>query len=180
MKKLVTMREALRDRHLLGDALPGDSWSAWRVLLIAACGEALTDAERVTFKALTGREREPGAMIETLLVVARRRSGKTKAMASEKPMQQQRPGHDRSEHRSGGDGLAAQLGQRLIAPAALRHSPRSAAPNRAPRRAFNYPCALVICHAARDCARVALFLQQHQQRGAHAWGTTRSLSTTKL
>ena len=81
MNKLVTMREALRDRHLLGDALPGDSWSAWRTLLIAAAGEALTDDERQTFKALTGRDREPGAMIETLLVVAGRRSGKTKAMA---------------------------------------------------------------------------------------------------
>jgi len=69
MNKLVTMREALRDRHLLGDALPGDSWSAWRTLLIAAAGEALTDDERQTFKALTGRDREPGAMIETLLVV---------------------------------------------------------------------------------------------------------------
>ena len=68
MKRLVTMREALRDRHLLGDALPGDSWSAWRTLLIAAAGEPLTDAERVTFKTLTGRDREPGAMIETLLV----------------------------------------------------------------------------------------------------------------
>jgi hypothetical protein len=32
MKKLVTMREALRDRHLLADALPGPSWSAWRVV----------------------------------------------------------------------------------------------------------------------------------------------------
>jgi hypothetical protein len=81
MKKLVTMREALRDQHLLGDALPGPSWSAWRTLLIAACGEPLTDAERVTFKALTGRDREPGEMIETLLVVAGRRSGKTKAMS---------------------------------------------------------------------------------------------------
>jgi hypothetical protein len=82
MKKLCTMREALRDRHLLGDALPGDSWSSWRTLLIAAAGEVLTDAERVIFKALTGRDREPGAMIETLLVVAGRRSGKTKAMAT--------------------------------------------------------------------------------------------------
>ena len=82
MKKLCTMREALRDPHLLGDALPGDSWSAWHVLLIAAAGEPLTDAERVTFKALTGRDHEPGEMVETLLCVAGRRSGKTKAMAA--------------------------------------------------------------------------------------------------
>jgi hypothetical protein len=82
MKKLCTMREALSDPALLGDALPGDSWSAWRTLLIAAAGEPLTDAERVTFKALTGRDREPGEMIETILIVAGRRSGKTKAMAT--------------------------------------------------------------------------------------------------
>jgi hypothetical protein len=81
MKKLVTMREALRDRHLLADALPGPSWSAWRVLLIAACGEALTPDERAVFSKLTGRDREPLEMIETLLIVAGRRSGKTRAMA---------------------------------------------------------------------------------------------------
>jgi hypothetical protein len=81
MKKLVSMREALADPHLLGDALPGDSWSAWRTLLIASVGEPLTDDERQTFKALTGREREPGEMVEMVLAVAGRRSGKTKAMA---------------------------------------------------------------------------------------------------
>ena len=31
-----------------------------------------------------------------------------------------------------------------------------------------------------DCARAALFLQQHQQRGVHTWRPTRSLSTTNL
>ena len=33
MKPLVTMREALVDPQLLGDALPGESWLPWRVLL---------------------------------------------------------------------------------------------------------------------------------------------------
>jgi hypothetical protein len=32
MKKLATMRQALNDPALLGDALPGDSWSAWRTI----------------------------------------------------------------------------------------------------------------------------------------------------
>jgi hypothetical protein len=42
MTPFVTMRRALSDGHLLGGALGDDSWLAWRVLLIAAMGEALT------------------------------------------------------------------------------------------------------------------------------------------
>ena len=82
MRKRVTMRAALSDPALLGDALPGDSWRNWRIILTAAAGETLTKPERAIFKRLTGREREPGAMIETMLVVAGRRSGKTKALAT--------------------------------------------------------------------------------------------------
>jgi cold shock CspA family protein len=59
MKPTVSIREALTDPRLLGNVLAGDSWHAWRVLLIAAMGEELTEAERATFTALTGREREP-------------------------------------------------------------------------------------------------------------------------
>jgi hypothetical protein len=81
MKKLATMRDALSDPALLAGALPGESWAAWRVILIACAGEALRDEEREVFKALTGREREPGVMVEVLLAVAGRRSGKTKAIA---------------------------------------------------------------------------------------------------
>ena len=40
MTPFVTMRRALSDRHLLGAALGGDSWLTWRILLIAAMGEA--------------------------------------------------------------------------------------------------------------------------------------------
>jgi hypothetical protein len=65
MKKLTTMRKALADRAVLGDALPGESWSSWRTLLIAAMGEELTPEEREVFAKLTGgREREPGEMVE--------------------------------------------------------------------------------------------------------------------
>jgi hypothetical protein len=81
MKKRSTMREALADPALLGHALPGPSWSAWRVLLIASTGERLTAAERTVYRRLTGRVREPGAMVETFLAVAGRRSGKSRAMA---------------------------------------------------------------------------------------------------
>ena len=53
LKKLITMREALADPGYFGTLLAGDSWQAWRVLLIAIVGEELTDDERVIFKALT-------------------------------------------------------------------------------------------------------------------------------
>ena len=49
MKILFPMRKALSDPQLLADALPGPSWSSWRVLLIAAAGERLTAAERKVF-----------------------------------------------------------------------------------------------------------------------------------
>jgi Terminase large subunit, T4likevirus-type, N-terminal len=82
MKPLVTMREAFGDPTLLGGALRGDSWHVWRVLLIAAVGEELTEDERAVFRRFTGRDREPGAMVDTWLTVSGRRSGKTTAMAA--------------------------------------------------------------------------------------------------
>jgi hypothetical protein len=82
MKPKVSLRRALADPKLLGDALPGPSWATWRTLLIACMGEVLTPDERAVFSKLTGRDREPGEMIETLLVVAGRRSGKTKRKRS--------------------------------------------------------------------------------------------------
>jgi hypothetical protein len=78
---LFTMRRALSDPALLADALKGDSWAAWRVLLIASVGEELTDDERVVFKTFTGRDRESGQIIDTWLTVSGRRSGKTTAVA---------------------------------------------------------------------------------------------------
>jgi hypothetical protein len=81
MKSLVTMRRALEDPELFGAILPGASWAGWRVLLIASMGEELTDAERETFKALTGREREPLTRIDELWAIIGRRGGKTRAIA---------------------------------------------------------------------------------------------------
>jgi hypothetical protein len=82
MKRLYTMRQALADKALVADAMPGETWKAWRVLLIAAVGERLTKAERLIFKRFTGRDAEPGAMVDTFLAVSGRRSGKTTAMAA--------------------------------------------------------------------------------------------------
>jgi hypothetical protein len=58
------MRRALSDTALLGNVLPGDSWRAWRILLIATMGEALDDEERAIFKTLTGRPTEPGERVD--------------------------------------------------------------------------------------------------------------------
>ena len=73
------MRAALGDARLLGDALHGPSWANWRVMLIAAMGEALMAEERKTFTKFTGREREPGERIEEALFLIGRRGGKDRA-----------------------------------------------------------------------------------------------------
>jgi hypothetical protein len=79
----VSLRQSLSDPSLLGNVLSGDSWLPWRVLLIAACGEALDEDERALFKQLTGgREREPGQMCEELIGIVGRRGGKSRAIAT--------------------------------------------------------------------------------------------------
>ena len=64
MKPRISMRAALSDNALLGAVLAGSSWQAWRILLIAAMGEALTAEERAIFKQFTGREAEPQQPVE--------------------------------------------------------------------------------------------------------------------
>jgi hypothetical protein len=81
MKPTISLREALDDPNLLGGALQGDSWRAWRILLIAAMGEPLLDDERETFTQLTGREHEPLQRINEFVAVVGRRGGKSRAMA---------------------------------------------------------------------------------------------------
>jgi hypothetical protein len=75
------MRAALNDPHIFGSILPGESWNVWRVILIAAMGEPLDDAERVIFKEVTGREHEPLERVDELWMICGRRSGKTRAIA---------------------------------------------------------------------------------------------------
>ena len=82
MTPFVTMHRALRDEHLLGVVLGGDSWLAWRILLIAAMGEPLTDEERAIFAKLTDREREPGVRVDEFWCVIGRRGGKSRAIAA--------------------------------------------------------------------------------------------------
>lgn len=81
MRPRISMREALAEPEIFGRVLQGESWFGWRVLLIAAAGEELTDDERVEFKRLTGRDREPGKMVRELIAIFGRRAGKTLALA---------------------------------------------------------------------------------------------------
>jgi len=79
---LISLREALADPALLGTVLAGDSWRAWRTLLIAAVGEALSEDERRLYGELTGRGHEPGQRVEELVAVIGRRGGKSRAVAT--------------------------------------------------------------------------------------------------
>jgi hypothetical protein len=79
--KLVSMREALESRAYFGCLLGGDTWRAWRVLLIAIAGEELTASERAIFRTVTNREREPAEQVEEFWGIIGRRGGKTRSMA---------------------------------------------------------------------------------------------------
>ena len=81
MTPTTTIRKTLTDKKLFGGVLAGPSWRTWRILLIAAMGEALTDDERETFTKLTGRTQEPLQRVEELCAVVGRRGGKTRAMS---------------------------------------------------------------------------------------------------
>jgi hypothetical protein len=81
VKVLTSLREALADSRLLGNALPGASWHTWRVVLLATMGEPLTDAELETFRSVTGREHAPTSPCEELIAIVGRRGGKSRATA---------------------------------------------------------------------------------------------------
>jgi hypothetical protein len=81
VKPRTSLRTALSDGNLLGQALAGDSWSGWRALLLAALGEKLTDEERAHFRRLTQREHPPETGAEEIWCIAGRRGGKSRAIA---------------------------------------------------------------------------------------------------
>jgi hypothetical protein len=82
VKRHITLREALADKKLLGKALAGASWDAWRALLLAAMGEKLRPSELEHFKRLTGRAEPPPDRVSELWVIAGRRGGKSRAIAT--------------------------------------------------------------------------------------------------
>src|SRR5215831_8226096 len=81
MKPNCTLRRALDDPNLLGRALAGDSWTAWRVLLLAIMGEPLSPAELDIFRRFTGRYVSPSKRVRQFWGAIGRRSGKSRAAA---------------------------------------------------------------------------------------------------
>ena len=81
MKLRVTLRKALEDPELLGSALAGPTWHAWRSLLLAAVGEPLNPDELETFTRFTGRTTPPRQRVDELWCCVGRRGGKSRAMA---------------------------------------------------------------------------------------------------
>jgi hypothetical protein len=81
VKPLVSMRRALEDQSLFGAVLGGESWAAWRTLLIACMGEELNREERRLFAALTKRPQEPHQLVECFVGIVGRRGGKSRAAA---------------------------------------------------------------------------------------------------
>src|SRR5262245_42881832 len=78
----VSLREALEDPALLGDAIPGPSWLGWRALLLAAMGEPLREDELAIFRKLTEREQPPVKRVSELVGVIGRRGGKSRSIAT--------------------------------------------------------------------------------------------------
>jgi hypothetical protein len=78
----VSLRQALTDDDLLGGVLAGDSWSAWRTVLIGAMGEKLSWDERRLFKKLSGGRKPPSEPVDDLVAVVGRRGGKSRATAA--------------------------------------------------------------------------------------------------
>jgi hypothetical protein len=80
MKPRITMRKALDDPNLFAKVLDGESWTTWRVILMAAMGEQLTDEERAIFTQFTSRATEPLTRCEELVAIVGRRGGKTRVI----------------------------------------------------------------------------------------------------
>jgi len=77
-----TLRTALEIPQLLGDALPGDTWLAWRSLLLAIMGEPLKADELELYRKLTARQDPPGGRVDEFYAVVVRRGGKSRAIAT--------------------------------------------------------------------------------------------------
>jgi hypothetical protein len=80
--RTISIDAALSDRKLLGAAI-GDlaTWQVWRVVLKAAAGDSLNEQERQTFAAVAGDRKPPSHPVRELIVIAGRRSGKSRMAA---------------------------------------------------------------------------------------------------
>jgi hypothetical protein len=81
--KTLRIDRALTDLRLLGGAL-GDlaSWGLWLIVLKAAFGLPLADAERATFRKIAGDRSPPGKRVRELWCVVGRRAGKSRMAAA--------------------------------------------------------------------------------------------------
>src|SRR5262245_29162298 len=92
----LSMRDALADPNVLGNALqsppaslwrraldskPVDSWATWLTFLIAAMGESLTPDEAKVFAQFTGNRAPPTGPIKEAAFIIGRRGGKDHAIA---------------------------------------------------------------------------------------------------
>jgi hypothetical protein len=82
MNKLISVREALESPQWLGGMVGADSFKVMRTLLIAAFGEPLTAEEMVLFTEVTGRVVMPPEPCSELWIIAGRRSGKSRIIAT--------------------------------------------------------------------------------------------------
>jgi hypothetical protein len=79
----MSIDRALADHRLLGAALGDlDSWSTWLVVLKAAFGLPLVDAELETFHRIAGDRPPPAKRVRELWCVVARRSGKSRVAAA--------------------------------------------------------------------------------------------------
>src|ERR1039457_1420369 len=82
MTPTVSLRAALADKKLLGNAMGGDSMFGWRTLWISAMGEELISAgERAAYTKFTTRETSPTQRVNEVTLVCGRRSGKSRTLA---------------------------------------------------------------------------------------------------
>jgi hypothetical protein len=80
MHAAVSIREAVNDPLLLGNALAGESWGVWRSVLMAAMGETLMPEELPVFQEVTGgRTTPPQSRVDEALFLVGRRGGKDRA-----------------------------------------------------------------------------------------------------
>jgi hypothetical protein len=80
----ITIDAAIGDKHLLGAALGGNpkTWSTWRIILKAAFGLSLNEAELATFASVAGSRTPPTKRVRELWAVCGRRSGKSRIAAA--------------------------------------------------------------------------------------------------
>jgi hypothetical protein len=82
MKPKTSLRRAITDPKLMGNILGGDTWTAWRALLLAAVGEPLAPEETELFTKFTGRSTPPEQCTDELWCAIGRRGGKSQAISA--------------------------------------------------------------------------------------------------